>query len=446
VGVPAAAGVAFGGDQYVLAERGEMMAANWTAVRRRLAIRRTAHRPPLGARQAGHDSILAPLAATIAATAAVGLGVALAQAERTRRSAKRRRKHERRFRQLPGEPLGEALRRMALGQLDLAIELLGDDRGAGAQPGKRKSAKRGKEHRGKRHGKGGADTLDARAIHDTRKALKRLRALVGLLREELGEQQYKREHKILRDAARRLASVRDAEVMVETLDALIEGGPRKLGRRRPIVELRKRLAAERTAAARRTAADRTTRAQVLDDLRGMRERARWWELPEQPGIAIVEHDLRRVYRQGHRRMRRIERTKGDKRGKGGARPRSGKRSKGGRDQTRATHQWRKRVKDLRYAAEILDLRPLARRADKLGELLGEEHDLALLAEMLPPPGRAPFKDKRGKRARKALLEQIARKRRKLRKRALREGGRLYRRKPKKFTRRVRRVHAHVSHI
>jgi CHAD domain-containing protein len=414
-----------------------MMAANWTAVRRRLAIRRTAHRPPLGGRQAGHGSIVAPFAATLAATVAVGLGVALAQAERTRRSAKRRRKHERRFRQLRGEPLGEALRRMALGQLDLAIELLGgeqDDRRAGARPGKRKSAKRGKGHRGKGHRKDGPDTLDAQAIHDTRKALKRLRALVGLLREELGEQEYKREHKILRDAARRLASARDAEVMVETLDTLIARGPHKLGRRRPIVELRKRLVAERAAAASRAATDRTTRAQVLDDLRGMRERARWWELPERPGIAIVEHDLRRVYRQGRRRMRRIERTRG------------GKRSKGGRDQTRVTHQWRKRVKDLRYAAEILGLRPLARRADTLGELLGEEHDLALLAGLLPPPGRAPFKGKRGKRARKALLAQIARRRRRLRKRALREGKRLYRRKPKKFTRRVRQAHSRISHI
>jgi CHAD domain-containing protein len=443
VGVPAAADVAFGSDQHVLAERGQMMAANWTAVRRRLAIRRAAHRPPLGGRQAGHGSIVAPLAATIAATVAVGLGVALAQTERTRRSAKRLRKRERRFRPLPGEPLGEALRRMALGQLDLAIELLGgerDDRGIDGRRGKRRN--KGKEQgksKGEGHRKGGVDTLDARTIHDTRKALKRLRALVGLLREELGEQQFRREHEILRDAARRLASARDAEVMVDTLDALIARGPRKLGSRRPIVELRKRLVAERAAAARRATADRTTRAQVLADLRGMRERARWWELPERPGIAIVEHDLRRVYRQGRHRMRRIERTKDGKRDKDGTRTKSGK------DSTRAMHEWRKRVKDLRYAAEILGLRPLARRADTLGELLGEEHDLALLAGLLPPPGRAPFKGKRGKRARKALLEQIARRRRRLRKRALREGERLYRRKPKKFMRRVRRARARVSH-
>lgn len=372
------------------------MATNWTAVRRRLAVRRGTHRPPSGGRQLGHSSIVAPLAATLVATVAVGIGVAFAQAERTRRSTRKQLGRERRFTQLPGEPLGEALQRMALGQLDLAIELLSDSH----------------------------NLPDAKAIHETRKALKRLRALVGLLREDLGERQYKHEHAILRNAARRLASARDAEAMVETLDALLQRHPRKLARRRPLIELRKRLVAERAAATQRTLGDQATREEVLRELRGLRERARCWDLSGRPGIAIVEHDLRRVYRQGRERERRLAR------GRGGA---------------HAMHAWRKRVKDLRYAAEILHLRPLARRADRLGEVLGEEHDLVVLLGLLPPPGRAPFKGKRGKRARRALLERIARRRRRLRKRALRDGERLYRRRPKRFVRRARRAHARVSH-
>ncbi|HZL47464.1 MAG TPA: CHAD domain-containing protein [Solirubrobacteraceae bacterium] len=334
---------------------------------------------------------------------AVGVGVVLAQAERTRRLAKAQRARERRFAQLPGEPLGEGLRRMALGQLDLAIEqLAGEEKGNGAMP-------------------------DARAIHETRKALKRLRALLRLLREELGEQRFAREYGILRDAARRLAGARDAEVMVGTLDALLERHPRALGRRRTLIELRKRLVAERAAAARRTLGDETTRAEVLGELRGLRGRASSWRLGERPGIAIVESDLRRVYRQGRRRHRRAARSSLARRKRG-----------------RALHEWRKRVKDLRYAAEMLGLRPLARRADTLAEILGEEHDLALLAALLPAPGRAPFKGKRGKQARRALLQRIARRRRRLRKRALREGERLYRCKPKRFARRVRRAHARAS--
>jgi CHAD domain-containing protein len=335
----------------------------------------------------------------------VALGVAVAQAERSRRAAKAELGRARHFAQLPGEPLSEALRRMTLGQLDLAIELLGGESGGGRGDGR---------------------AFDQKAIHDTRKALKRLRALVRLLRAELGERQYKREHAILRDAARRLAGARDAEVMVGTLDALLERHPRELGRRRPLLELRKRLVAERAAAERATLGDRTTRGEVLRELSGLRERARQWDLPERPGIALVERDLRRIYRDGRKRKRRVAR------GKDGS--------------ARATHAWRKRVKDLRYAAEILGQRSLARRADKLAELLGEEHDLVVLAGLLPRPGRVPFTGRRGRRARKALLARIARRRQRLRKRALREGERLYGRRPKKFARRVRRVHARTSRI
>jgi len=70
----------------------------------------------------------------------------------------------------------------------------------------------------------------------------------------------------------------------------------------------------------------------------------------------------------------------------------------------------------------------------------------VLAGLLPPPGRAPFKGKRGRRARRALLERIAHRRRRLRKRALREGERLYRNGPKKFLRRVRSAHRRTSRI
>jgi len=391
----------------MLAQSEQTMTTDWTAIRRRLTVRRTANRPPWRGRQVGHGSILAPLAATLAASVAIGVGVALAQAERARRAAKAQRARERRFAQLPGEPLSEGLRRMALGQLDLAIELLG---GGGAGAG---------------HGEAGDGPPEERAIHETRKALKRLRALLRLLRSELGERLFAREYTILRDAARRLAGARDAEVMVDTLDTLLARHPRKLARRRALIELHELLVAERAAARQRALGDGTTRGEVLCELAGMRERVARWSLSERPSIAVVESEMRRLYRQGRRRHRRLAH------GAGGA---------------RALHEWRKRVKDLRYAAEMLGLRPLARRADTLGEHLGEEHDLALLAALLPAPGRAPFAGKRGKQARKTLLKRIARRRARLRKRALREGERLYRRRPKRFARRLRRAHARASRV
>src|SRR6267154_4041485 len=95
-----------------------------TAIRRGLAVRRTSYRPPRRGRKAQHGSIVAPLAATVAATLAatalVRAGAALAKAERDRR-CRAQRKRERQFALLPGESPAEGLRRIALGQLDLVL-------------------------------------------------------------------------------------------------------------------------------------------------------------------------------------------------------------------------------------------------------------------------------------------------------------------------------------
>ncbi|MCW2968923.1 MAG: domain containing protein [Solirubrobacterales bacterium] len=404
------------------------MTTDRTAIRRRLAVRRTAHSPPWGRRKAGHRPIVAPLAgsfaASFAATLAVGVGVAIARAERERRAGRRRHAAERQFALLPAELPVPGLRRMALGQLDLAIDLL-DGRGP----------------------------PDEKAVHEIRKALKRLRALVRLLRQELGEEAFARENGALRDAGRRLAGARDAEVMLSTLDRLIARHKRRLGRRRGVGRLREALDAERKVSTARALGDEMTRAQVLGDLRAVRHRVAGWQIAGPPSLDALEQDLQRLYRQGRKRMRRAARGKGDR--------------------ARAMHEWRKRVKDLRYAAEMLERRDpgegkrrrrrskkdaaaksihrLARRADKLGEALGEEHDLAVLAQRIgargerggshaPGLGSAAL----GRRNRRTVLKLIARRRRKLRSRTLRDGARIYRRRPKKFLGRVRRAYERAS--
>jgi CHAD domain-containing protein len=416
----------------MLAESGKRMTTYRTAIRRGLAVRRPSHRPPWGARKTGHGFILAPLAATMAATlvatVTVGVGVMLAKAERDRRVDKARRSRDRRFGLLPRERLPDGCKRMALGQLDLAIELL----------------------------QGGGEVPAERTVHETRKALKRLRALMRLLRDELGEKAFARENAVLRDAGRRLAYARDAEVMVSTLDELLKRHPRKLANRSSLIELRRALVAEREEATERAFGDDATRTEVLSDLRAARARVAQWSLPDRPGIELVERALKRLYLQGQRRRRRAGRSSiGRGKGTGNA---------------RAMHEWRKRVKDLRYAAEMLDredpggpdngarrkrgkrkrtkrsrvpskrIRRLARRADELGELLGEEHDLALLAARMDAPGEPLV----GRKTRKVLRKLIARHRRRLRRRALREGERLYRRRPKRFVRRVRSAYARAS--
>jgi hypothetical protein len=334
---------------------------------------------------------------------ALGVGVALAKAGRDRRSARQRRR-ERRLGPARREPLGHAFQRMALAQVDITLELL--------------SA----EHTG---------SIE-RTVHETRKALKRLRALLRLLEHELGERAFARESAALRDVAQRLAEARDAAVMLATLDGLIARHPRELARRRGVLELRGRVHAEQRRIERIALGEQATRAEMTGELRAFRARASDWRLPERDGMQLIEPGLRRLYRQGRKRYLRVLRGKGE--------------------EMTAMHEWRKRVKDLRYAAEMLDrrgsrkrgdadehLRRLARSADSLGELLGEDHDLAVLAQRLRADAYAGghVTWHTGRRTRKALLKAIARRRRALRKQALRQGKRLYRRRPKRFVRRVR---------
>ena len=312
VRVAAAAGVAFGRDQHMLAERGQMMTTQRTAIRRRLAIRRTAHRPPWGARKPGHGSIVAPLAATLAATVASGVGVALARAERERRAAGERRARSRRFALLAGERVGEGLRRMALGQLDLAIEAL-DGRDGGTL------------------GASGACTRRARRSSACARCC-------GCSSDELGEQALRARER--GRARRRQAPGAGAR----------RGGDAGHARRagRAPAEASSGAGAACSACARgwRTSAtarpswrsrESAARARALDELRAMRARVAAWELAEPGGIEAIEPALRASVRARD----------------GGACDARGARE---RARGRKLHEWRKRVKDLRYAAEMLQRR------------------------------------------------------------------------------------------
>jgi len=60
---------------------------------------------------------------------------------------------------------------------------------------------------------------DEASVHEARKSVKKVRAIVKLLRAPLGPR-YAAENKRLRAVARRLSQLRDADASLETLDAL----------------------------------------------------------------------------------------------------------------------------------------------------------------------------------------------------------------------------------
>jgi CHAD domain-containing protein len=323
----------------------------------------------------------------------VGLGVAaaLAKAELERRSTgtppRKARAAKKRDRKHPSS----RLQLLTLEQLDLAIALL----------------------------EGGEHMPLQQCLHETRKALKRARALVRLQRGSLGAKRFEREDAALRKAAQRLSGARDSEVMVDTLEGLVHSHPKRLASSPGVRELRARLVAERERSASHTSRGAPPREEALEELRAARGRlARW--APRAGDARTAREGLRLLYRQGRRRRRRARRAQSSV----------------------ALHQWRKRAKDLRYVAEMLDgedkkqhkrLRRIARWADRLGETLGEEHDLALLAEQVRL-NRGCFKGEKATRT--ALERAIDRRRERLRARAWRLGERLYHRKPRRFVRRA----------
>jgi CHAD domain-containing protein len=201
------------------------------------------------------------------------------------------------------------------------------------------------------------------AIHEARKCGKRLRALLRLARAGLGDEVYRRENAAIRDAARDLSGLRDAEALLETYERLQacfadEVDWRKLaGVGRALVARRKELA-EDGALPRRIAA-------FGEQLRAVRKRLPSWPLADL-GFDDLAPGLKRSYRRGRDAMRAIDHAPSDE----------------------AFHEWRKRAKEHRYHLELLrDLWPAqvkARRAEvrTLGDLLGDDHDLSVLRATL----------------------------------------------------------------
>jgi CHAD domain-containing protein len=254
------------------------------------------------------------------------------------------------------------------------------------------------------------------AVHATRKRFKRLRATVRLARDAIGEPTYDHENTALRMAGRRISAPRDAQVLLETLDALTERFADELPASATRA-LRDRLERDRKiATSALTDADGdidATRAAIA----GALARTPAWTF-ERDGFDAIRPGLKRIYRRGREAMRAAR-----------------------EDPTpEHLHEWRKRVKDLWHATEIVcDARPkqlgrVARRAHKLSSLLGDHHDLDVLRAYVAAHPQC-FEDED---ARRALLAVIDRRSARLAEKALDRGRKLYDRKPKRFVAEIER--------
>jgi CYTH domain-containing protein/CHAD domain-containing protein len=255
----------------------------------------------------------------------------------------------------------------------------------------------------------------ADVIHGARKDLKKLRAVLRLVRPALGKKVYGRQNCLYRDAGRLLSDSRDTEVKVETLDDLEE----RFGAEFPgaVAEpWRRDLERERYAAAADAGGELAGRVeQAAALIEEGREEIASWPL-DKDSFDLVAPGLLKAYADGREELALVRKKPSEER----------------------VHEWRKRAKDLWYHLRILrELWPgvlgeTADQAHALADLLGDHHDLAVLVEDLG--GRDTIDPD-------AIRTLIERRQEELLERAVGLGERLYAEKPKAFGKRLDRYWA-----
>jgi CHAD domain-containing protein len=251
------------------------------------------------------------------------------------------------------------------------------------------------------------------AVHQTRKRMKRMRALLRLFRDDLGEDAYRFENDSYRDTARILADVRDAQVMINTLDHVTE----LVGAEAPpalLADVRRSLVGNLGAAS-RSMTHRGAVDEAVGRLRRAEARVDGWPLHTDSSKAFAG-GLLRVYKRGRKDLDIAleERT------------------------VDSFHEWRKRVKYLWHQLELLApawpdmFEVMYEEAEEVADLLGDDHDLAVLAERVTS---RPERFGTGPDV-QHLLEVVEQRRLALEEEAVERGRRLFVESPADFTDRV----------
>jgi CHAD domain-containing protein len=259
----------------------------------------------------------------------------------------------------------------------------------------------------------GVDDDPVSAVHSARKSLKKERSLLRLTRSAIEEDQRRRETAAFREAARKLSGVRDSDVMIQGLDDLAERFAGQVPKR-SFAATRRFLVGQRDVQRRQLVKSPATR-EVVDELRAARLRIDEWRF-RSAGWSAVSGGLIRNYGRGRQAFAaaRSEPT------------------------AENLHAWRKRAKDLWYHLRVLQpiaahtLRGQAQEAHRLSDLLGDDHDLAVLSDSLEHMRNEIKADV------DAVIGLIQHRRAQLQSEAFFVGQRLYAESPNAFRQRMRR--------
>ncbi len=247
---------------------------------------------------------------------------------------------------------------------------------------------------------------DEEAVHEYRKSMKKLRSLIRLVRPELGSK-YDTLNEGFRDAARMLSDARDRTVMVETAEALEKAAKSK----------KEKAAAGELARAVRRRISSHQGGDVPED-----RIAAALDLAAGAGVHLHNVDVSstKTAARGFEKVYRKARKRYDKALDGG---------------DEALHDLRKSIKHHRYHLRFL--RPTYREvlsaerdvAKEASSLLGDDHDLVVIGGKLRDLEIS-------KKSRPILRRLVSRRRKAIRRRALRLAGLLLQEKPKERRKRM----------
>lgn len=256
---------------------------------------------------------------------------------------------------------------------------------------------------------GGKEGEGALQVHAARKQLKKARATLRLLRFALGQKIFRRENASVRDAARALSGARDAEVLLLTFDA-VQSRLSKEGVSHDFKAIRRSLGTHCRSLATTSSVPNESLEAIRDTLITLQGRSKRWTLSADDW-RIVSRGLAKTYRRGRSQFALALEA----------------------PTTEHLHDWRKRAKYMWHQLQMLtpiaegSLGELSDQFHRLSDYLGDDHDLAVLVEVLrslnvdlAAPEHAP------------LCECISRRRAQLREKAFALGKRLYSRNMKQF--------------
>jgi len=201
-----------------------------------------------------------------------------------------------------------------------------------------------------------------KAVHEARKSVKKIRSALRLVRGVLGKE-YDQANGILRDAGRQLSPLRDSQALIEIFDQLNGKYREELGDR-SLISVRDGLLARKKELHRSFQRQRVS-GKVVKSLRKLGAGIGKWNL-EESDFESLSKNFATTIRQNRKACH----------------------SAYADAQPEGFHEWRKRVKDLRYHFALLHhawppvLDAYAEAAKDLEHRLGDDHNLVVLRDTI----------------------------------------------------------------